>query len=369
MGAIVGVLLDPKTYAGIRSGKTGSERIALYQKAGQELGITPLFMSLRPIRNNVVVGLIYRHPKFHLVRRPIPSVTHNRAMALSKSKKQIMATLAARSTIFNRVNRFDKLHIYQLMYKEKRMRRFLPWSVKFTLAQLRKAMVKHNALYIKPTSSSVGEGIIKIQKDMNGLWILTWKKRETYLLNEDRAIAWIKKKVGRQKYMIQEAIQLAKHDGNVYDLRVSVQRGGDGRWQITGIVGKVAAKGSHVTNVAKGGKVKRTQVLFRGSGFHPVIMKRMVERSSLQMVKFLSTKLPLLADVGLDIGIDEFGQVKLIEMNCRDQRYSFRKANMKKTFYRTYETPLRYAKFLLLKKKISRLKLPNLEQSKKKVLQ
>jgi len=369
MGAIVGVLLDPKTFSGIRSGKTGSERIAFYQKAGQELGITPLFMSLRPIRNNVVVGLIYRHPKFHLVRRPIPSVTHNRAMALSKSNKQIMATLATRSTIFNRVNRFDKFYIHQLMFKDKRMRRYLPWSVKFSREQLRKAMGNHHALYIKPTSSSVGDGIIKIQKDMNGLWNLTWKKKDTYLLSEDRAIAWIKKKVGKQRYMIQEAIQLAKHDGNVYDLRVSVQRGGEGKWQVTGVVGKVAAKGSHVTNVAKGGKVKRIQVLFRGSGFHPEQMKRMVEKSSLQMVKFLSTKLPHLADVGLDIGIDERGQVKLIEMNCRDQRYSFRKANMKKTFYKTYETPLRYAKFLLLKKKRSKSKLPNLEQSKKKVLQ
>ncbi|MHA7748742.1 MULTISPECIES: YheC/YheD family protein [Paenibacillus] len=57
--------------------------------------------------------------------------------------------------------------------------------------------------------------------------------------------------------------------------------------------------------------------------------------------------MPHTADLGLDIGVDQNGGIKFIEVNGRDQRYSFRKAKMHTTFYKTYETPLKYAKFLL----------------------
>jgi len=63
----------------------------------------------------------------------------------------------------------------------------------------------------------------------------------------------------------------------------------------------------------------------------------------------LGKKLPGLADIGFDMGIDKSGEIKLIEMNGRDQRITFKKAKLANTFYRTYLTPLQYAKFLLKK--------------------
>lgn len=59
-----------------------------------------------------------------------------------------------------------------------------------------------------------------------------------------------------------KTIALATYKGRPYDLRVSVQRGTTGKWQVTGVVGKVAGAGRHVTNVAKG-KVRRTEVLLK----------------------------------------------------------------------------------------------------------
>ncbi|MGO4275806.1 YheC/YheD family protein [Paenibacillus sp. TAF58] len=47
------------------------------------------------------------------------------------------------------------------------------------------------------------------------------------------------------------------------------------------------------------------------------------------------------------MGVDLNGRIKLIEVNGRDQRYEFKQLKMNQTFNNTYETPLRYAKFLL----------------------
>lgn len=105
-----------------------------------------------------------------------------------------------------------------------------------------------------------------------------------------------------------------------------------------------------MTNVVKGGKVKRTQLLFEHSGFNTEQMTATVQKVSLSIAQYLSVKLSHLADIGLDMGIDKDENIKFIEMNGRDQRYSFRKANMSQTFYRTYETPMHYAKYLLNKR-------------------
>lgn len=39
----------------------------------------------------------------------------------------------------------------------------------------------------------------------------------------------------------------------------------------------------------------------------------------------------------------------LIEVNGRDQLYQYKHLNLNKTFYRTYETPMLYAKYLMSK--------------------
>ncbi|UJF35821.1 YheC/YheD family protein [Paenibacillus hexagrammi] len=139
-------------------------------------------------------------------------------------------------------------------------------------------------------------------------------------------------KVGRQSYYIQQTIPLATYKGRPFDLRVSVQRDDSGDWQVTGIVGKVAASGSHVTNVAKGGRVRTCEVLFKENGFDVERTVSAVERASLEIVRYISRRVPHLADVGLDMGVDQSGMVKFIEMNGRDQRYSFRKGGLSETF-------------------------------------
>ncbi|MBP1155781.1 MULTISPECIES: YheC/YheD family protein [unclassified Paenibacillus] len=202
-------------------------------------------------------------------------------------------------------------------------------------------------LYVKPTSGSIGNGIIKIKKKSSGNWTIYWKKEKHLQKSLRKTFAFIEQKVGPQNYLIQEAIPLATYHGRPYDLRVSVQRGRTGEWQISGMVGKVAAAGRHVTNVAKGGKVKRGEKLFRHSGLSVESMKKEVNRASLEIANYLGDQLPHLADIGLDMGVTRNGSVKFIEMNGRDQRITFKKAGMRSTFFDTYLTPIQYAVFLM----------------------
>jgi hypothetical protein len=353
MSHTVGVLLDRKTFMGIPKGKTGSEKLSLYNQAAKQHKLTAFYTSLHQIGATSAQGYIYTKNKYKFARRPIPKVTHNRAITLSPSLKRKLKQLSRSSIIFNRQNRYDKHYIYKLLHQNIHLRDYLPVSLKYSEKELKSAMAAYHSLFIKPTNDSIGNGIMKLSKHLSGKWLLFWKKGKPTLLSAKRAVYVIQRIVGKKTYMIQEAIALATYKGRPYDLRVSVQRGITGRWQVTGVVGKVAGAGRHVTNVAKGGKVRRTEVLFKNNRFDFETMMDAIRSASISIMNDLSEKLPHLADVGLDIGIDHRGHIKLIEVNGRDQRYSFKKAKMSATFYRTYETPLLYAKYLLQQSKTS----------------
>ncbi|MCY9662048.1 hypothetical protein P5G65_30600 [Paenibacillus chondroitinus] len=94
MGATVGVLLDLKTYRGIAKGRTGNERIALYNRAGNKCGIKPFYMCLNYVNGKSALGYFYANPKYKLVRKSIPRVTHNRAITLTPYLKKKLNQLS-----------------------------------------------------------------------------------------------------------------------------------------------------------------------------------------------------------------------------------------------------------------------------------
>jgi hypothetical protein len=347
MKQMIGILLDPETFANVPGKRTGYERIDLYNKAAEKLELKPFYMALHNTGKSYSLGYVYTDGRYKRVRRSIPKIIHNRAMTLSPSGKNKLSKLAQSSIIFNRINRFGKYGIYRLLYRNRSLRSYLPYSVKYSKPNLIKTMKLFSEIFIKPTSGSVGSGIIKIMEKQSGYWNIYWKKGMPTQKTRLQTLAFIQRMVGTQAYLIQEAISLATYQGRPYDLRVSVQRGGTGQWQVTGMVGKVAGVGRHVTNVAKGGKVKRCEVLFQSGGLHIDGMKREVQRVSLEIAVYLGQNLPHLTDIGLDMGIDREGKVKFIEMNGRDQRITFKKAGMRNTFFNTYKTPLEYGLFLM----------------------
>ncbi|WP_458460372.1 YheC/YheD family protein, partial [Paenibacillus sp.] len=133
------------------------------------------------------------------------------------------------------------------------------------------------------------------------------------------------------------------------DLRVSVQRGSDGLWGITGMFAKAAPAHTFVSNIAQGGKVmKLAEALGLGeSGFDLARLEYRIGLVALRIAQNLAASLPHLADLGLDLGITRSGQIYFIECNGRDQRYGFRKAGMSEHWKATYSKPMAYGRLLL----------------------
>ncbi|MGO4275176.1 YheC/YheD family protein, partial [Paenibacillus sp. TAF58] len=161
---VVGILLDRKTYLGIHRQQTGYERIDLYNKAAENLGMTPFYMCLQHISKKSVLGLCFENNKYRLIRLPIPKVTHNRAMTLTPYLQKQLSLLSKSSIIFNGQNRHDKLRIHKILSTIKSIREYLPESMAYSREQMEDAMKRFPSLYVKPTNSSVGKGVIKVSQ-------------------------------------------------------------------------------------------------------------------------------------------------------------------------------------------------------------
>lgn len=349
MGTL-GILLDGRVFGGIKKKKTGNEHLHLYNKAAAKHGLSLVYLNLNHITPPSNRSLSYRwgKGKYVLGRHRIPSVIHNRAMAFSATSKKRMAWLNKTRFVFNAKTRYSKYEIYN--HLKARFASHLPATVRYSKNRLQRMMERHAGLFVKPVSGSVGEGIMQLTKLDSGSWKL--KGRGRAVTAKPKAIrSLVHRAIGHKRYLIQQAIPLAKYKGKPYDIRVTVQRGADGDWQVVGMFGKVAKRGSGVTNVARGGSVKSVDVLFRNHFPYPSYVSANVKQFALAVTRHLGSKLKNLADVGLDIGIDDMGKPYLIEMNGRDQRYGFKKAGMAQAFQKTYENPVSYGYFMLRSKK------------------
>ncbi|MGQ7887544.1 YheC/YheD family protein [Paenibacillus sp. WC2504] len=104
------------------------------------------------------------------------------------------------------------------------------------------------------------------------------------MLSRKKAVTTFTRHVDKLRYMIQEAIPVATYEGRPYGIRVTVQHGRLGSWQVIGMIDRVAATGRHVTNVTKGGKVKKVEELFRASRFEPEQMASAIREASMQII-------------------------------------------------------------------------------------
>jgi Glutathione synthase/Ribosomal protein S6 modification enzyme (glutaminyl transferase) len=350
----VGILVNQKLHRGIGKGRFGHEQLPFYEEAGTQYRLTPCYFRLQDIlpggtmvRAFVKNGLGYAQKVL-----PMPRVIHNRAIYRKPSAHAKINALIGRGTmIFNACNRYGKLDIYNALMENVALRPHLPCTVEANPQSLKVMMEQYPSLMIKPNSGSIGRGIMKLERKQDA-WFLTYpslKKRNCLrtIVFTDHLPLLLRQRMRKRRYIVQQMLPLATWDGRPFDFRVSVQKNETGAWQVTGMVGKVAAKGKYVTNVAQGGQVLDQELLLSGLPVPAAQVKQQIAEFALKAAEQLSLKFPHLADLGLDIGITEFGFPVFIESNGRDQRYSFAKGGMTQEWKACYRNPVGYARHLL----------------------
>ncbi|NHN30194.1 YheC/YheD family endospore coat-associated protein [Paenibacillus agricola] len=344
---MIGILYSARTLNRMINGKS-FEKPAFYVEAAHKAGEEIVFFSVYDInwKRGTVWG--WDGTKRVRLKKVLPQVIINRTRTNTFHYKNTICRLKQMGkTIFNEQNVVSKLDIHNILVKNPMLLPHLPATSSVTHHAVEQLFGENTSLFLKPRTASVGDGIIRIRKKDNNMIAeinvlgRTLRKK----VSIDQIIDIVRKK--KRRYLVQQGVSLMPYQGNPVDFRVSMQKNGSGCWQYTGMVGKVAKKGAIVTNLHCGGTSMKASELFAHWGWDGAEIERKVVELGLRIVQTLDKELSQIADLGLDIAVDEQQHPWFIEANFRDMRVTFRDAGEKETWQSSYSAPVNYAAYLI----------------------
>ncbi len=283
---------------------------------------------------------------------PIPDVVYDRIQARSwerrpstRSAKNYLRSLP--NTRYFNEGFFDKWALHQKMIEHEVLRRYVPPTEQMAGPQsLRAFLAEHPSTFIKPTEGSQGKGIVRIRRIGDRY---EWRQgRRRHSTTRFESMYKNIKRIQRQnRYIMQPDLNLARFRAAPFDVRILMQRDGDGNWRQTKIYARLAAPGRLTSNLSGGGTGMILNSMLKARfGRARRRVRGRINRAITEIVHALDEVLEgPLGEVGLDLGIDRRGGVWLIEVNSKP----FRKvadAGPKKGVRLSFRRPMAYARHL-----------------------
>lgn len=180
--------------------------------------------------------------------------------------------------------------------------------------------------YVKPIGGYGGRGVVQIRSLGRGAYRIAWDRslhsmeRVRKTVNKEQLMRFFEQKL-RTPHLVQRGIPLLEVGGRKVDFRVVVQRGSKGQWHSVGVVPKLAARHGVVTNLVAGGeRCSLEQLTARAALEGKLVPTADVERAALRIADFITRRCPDAGVLGFDMGLEDNGDIYMIEMNPKPAR-------------------------------------------------
>lgn len=285
---------------------------------------------------------------------PIPNVIYMQCYEDPDLLRRIEKTAGCR--VFNNFI-FEKGQCWDLLASNKILSCHLPDTQQIcNETDLKTFLYRYQDVFIKPINPTEGhssKGIVrvKIQKVKNIEAI--YQKKHKIVLNEFQSFEdfWtsIQLMLSANPHIVQESIGTMKLNEMPTDIRLNMNKNGQGEWTVSALFVRIALNGSHV---AAG----------RGTQYLPIEIKQFLrlaflndEMKTVSMIHSIRDLGYLIgqsfdksgyhmADLGLDLGLDEKGKLWIFEVNPLPFPFGSPVQDD------SWAKPLEYAQYLLKKK-------------------
>ncbi|ANE48717.1 hypothetical protein SY83_04115 [Paenibacillus swuensis] len=229
------------------------------------------------------------------------------------------------------------------LLSDRNLTQYVPETKRFTRASLNEMTGRYKMVYFKPTNGTGGSGIARIVRTPSRKFRVKKDARMVEVTSVSSLYAHLLKIARGRSYLLQRGVYLQTSRGRPFDLRVTMQKTGGGKWVPTVMFVKLGKPNNVVTNYHQGGKLELIEQTLRRSGYNTAQIKQyQLKLKSLGMktahcfnrhsVKF--------KELGLDVALDRDGRLWILEVNTRPG-FSALKSLGDKSLYRTI---VRYGK-------------------------
>lgn len=281
------------------------------------------------LTEQAVRGWVYHNQSWELVTSPVPDVIYNRITSRRierqpRVQQVLKSFLQSQRVHFFNETFLDKQQMYDMLSKDPSVRTLLPMSVPYHVSRLKPMLNKYPFLYLKPVNGSLGQGIIRLSL-VRGKWVLQQSETTGTVTrvfpHAKEAIRYLQRKVSGSRYMIQRGLNLVTHDGRPVDFRVLVQKNGQGSWSITSTVARVANDQHIVSNLARGGTLRKAgEILAEISIPNKPDLKQIRECALEVAHAFEREAQGHFAELGIDLVLDQKGTLWLLELNSKPSK-------------------------------------------------
>lgn len=263
-------------------------------------------------------GLFYENGEWVERETNYPDVVFNAGGTLTE-KQDLIVDALAEELPFTSHPIGDKMSVYHRIQKGKMFDGYLIPSEEFEEMDLAFSYLhQFNAIIIKPLSGAKGEGIIYIEKKQDGFLLI--ESGTEKLLSKGQLEDWLNEEIlsDYRTYLVQPFIQSKTKQGQSFDVRLHVQKDGEGKWTLTTMYPRIASKGI-VANISSGGYTSMmTSFLEEQFGEKYFDFKRYLEVFAIQFsTHFDSLYEDPLDELGIDVGLDRDGKIWIYEVNWR----------------------------------------------------
>lgn len=267
---------------------------------------------------------------------PLPDVIYNRvpdrkselSLPIVRVKRQLRKMEPA-VALFN-PQFLNKWELYGLLARQPELKAFIPETRLYRgPADIMAMLQKHDMLYLKPQDTFAGRGIMRIlHKGEN--YILSYKDNKSYhhashSTGEQLLRAFAARRAGT-RYLVQQGLHLARFRGAIFDIRVLVQKNGQGSWEITGIGVRVAAPGGITTHVPNGGHIAPleavlSEVFGEGASCPRGLREKIAELALLVAATVERGVGSMFGEMSMDIGITSKREIYFFEANAKPMKF------------------------------------------------
>lgn len=351
IGPYIGLLLS-KEGNRLTASRLKSARSYLHEYAALHGAVVVFALDQVDTANGLIAGYCYdpRSDSFRAGVFPYPAAIYRKAGMSDKWKAHFFSVIGP--NVFNS-HYIGKWKMYEWLSADTEIAAHIPETVRYRspggcLDLLR----TYGSLYLKPVSGLRGRGILRATFE-GGRYLFqgreTGKNNAVTFDRPEQAADFLRKKLGRGRYLIQRAIPLLEADGSVIDFRCIMQKDQSARWVCQAIIGRCGVAGSVVSNISSGGRAFAIDQLgeILHIGIDTAAVKKRIETLAIKVCSALDSGGAVWGTLGIDIGVDTDGAVWLIEVNNRDPDPTIAlDIHDEKLYYTLMTGPMRYAKAL-----------------------
>jgi glutathione synthase/RimK-type ligase-like ATP-grasp enzyme len=283
---------------------------------------------------------------------PYPLAIYRRSPMNDKWRNHFLSVIG--DAVFSNGS-FDKWDMHQWFSVEPGIAGYLPETKPYYSKEDFVSMLEeHGVIYVKPAKGMKGFGVVRACKEGEKIsfdYREDDENKNIVTTNDNELVEALERLFESGNHIIQQGLELINYDEGIVDFRCVMQKNEVSKWVCNGIIARIGAKESVVSNISSGGAALPGLELMNEALDLPRIEIYILKEKMISLCTKVCNALDEygfnFGTLGLDIGIDKNYNIWLIEVNNRKPHPAIAlRANDIPAYYTILNGPLHYAKAL-----------------------